>query len=64
MIPMPYEDNLNVITGHIALYQDAKFHKVNIDKARVIAKKYLTFIVNHPAARLHDFLEKEYSNPF
>ena len=57
-------DNINIFTGHIALYMDSKFHKVNIEKARVIAKKYLSHLENHPTSELYDFLKKEYANPF
>ena len=61
---MPYEDNLDIITGHIALYQDAKFNKVDVNKARVVAKKFMSHLENHPDTELYEFLKKEYANPF
>jgi hypothetical protein len=58
------DDNVDVFMGHIMLYQDSKFHKTDPIKARVIAKKYLAHLENHPDATLYEYLDRELSNSF
>ena len=55
------DDHIEVFMGHVMLYQDAKFHKVDIEKARAIAKKYISHLENHPNSCLCKFLDTEFA---
>ena len=56
-----HDDHLEIFMGHVMLYQDSHFHKTDPIKARVIAKKYLSHIENHPEACLYKWLDTEFA---